>query len=107
MRVPRVWHTSELQPGDVLAGTLMQRGKVTIDVSIESGAFQGQPLELGEWRRVHIDCGILRRWIERDNPQVGDKVVLSFLGRTGENGRGGHGEYDYACGIFRPAPAPY
>jgi hypothetical protein len=104
MRVPRAQHSHDLAPGDVLAGMVMQLGKVTIDVAVESGIFQGQEIEVGEWRRVHIDCGILRRWIARDNPQVGEKVVLSFLGRTGDNGRGGHGEFDYACGTFREAP---
>jgi hypothetical protein len=101
-RVPRHWTIEELKPGDLLAGKVVQRGRSTLDVQVEVGTLAGEPLEPGEWRRVSLaGVGILRAWVKRDEPDVGDNVVIKYLGRVGGGARP---KLDFACGVSRPAP---
>jgi hypothetical protein len=63
-------------------------------------------LEPGEWRKVEYDkAAVVRRFVERDDPQPGDRVVIRYLGHTGVAGRGVR--YDFAAGVAREEPAPW
>jgi hypothetical protein len=107
VRVPKHWQVEDLAADDLLAGPVVERTRWTLTVSVEAGTLNGEPLEAGSWWRVPIRVGVLARWDERDQPSVGDKVALKYLGRTG----GGKVQrIDFACGLHRavePAPEPW
>jgi hypothetical protein len=103
VRVAVSWEPTT--PGDLLAGKVVARSKQALTVAVESGTLDGEPLEVGAWRRLRLNnVGVLAQWAARDAPDVGDRVAVKFLGRDG--GDSGT-RIDYACGTFREAAQPW
>lgn len=101
VRVPHDWQTRDLRPDDLVAGKIVERTEHGLTVSVEAGTLGGQQLQPGEWRRVNLHrVSVLTAWDERDNPQVGDRVAIRFLGHSDT------GRVEYAAGVARAEPKP-
>jgi hypothetical protein len=73
--------TEDFQPDDMLAGKLVEIGKSSFVLAIETGTFNGEPLEPGEWRRVYWrHVGVLQRWMRDAKPVEGERVALQYQG---------------------------
>ena len=97
MRIAKSWALEDLEPGDFLAGTVVQLTGVSITIAIEAGSHAGEALEPGEWRRVRL-ASLLKSWIKRDGVEIGEQVAISFRGRVGGNE---NEAWDLAAGVFR------
>lgn len=105
-RVPHPWPYRELVDDDLLAGTVVELGKSSLVVAVESGTLAGENLEVGEWRRVNVEhAAILRKFMREATPQVGEKVALRFRGVGGTPLKPQH---LFDCGVFRqPVVSPW
>lgn len=96
VRVPTKWEP--VTAGDLLAGTVAERTRHTLTVVVEQATIGGEEIPAGEWRCVRLDrAGVLRKWDRRDEPAVGQKVAIQFLGTRGT----AHGSLrkNYAAGV--------
>jgi hypothetical protein len=104
MRIAKPWPREKLRPEDFIAGTVTERTQSKLVLALEAGTLAGEELEPGDWRRVHLS-GVLVSWVECDEPVVGEKVVIRYLGRFG---LGDKPTFDFACAVHRePPPAPW
>lgn len=100
----------EPQPGDLLAGEVVDlressRGAhgahVVLVVRVETGSSGGEPVPPGEWMAVECVPAVLRAWIARDKPVVGDRIAVQLRGRN-------RSRLDYVAGAHRePVPADW
>lgn len=91
--------------GDTWAGGIRERTENTLTISIEYGIEDGEPIGEGEWKRIDLRrYRILAAWDRRDQPAVGERVAVRYLGKCGPNGW----RHDFAAGVHRavePEPA--
>jgi hypothetical protein len=83
--------------GDVVCGVVVARRELrdrynhpydSLIVKVVAGTLKGERIPEGDWAAVACGPVVLRDWIERDNPQLGDKVTVFYGGRDeGQNGR--------------------
>lgn len=97
-RVASPWPIEQLQPDDLLAGCVTVATPGQLVVSVEAGKYRGQELEPGSWWRVRTHgIGVLQRWRKRDDPQVGDRVVVRFRGHERNQA------FRFDCGVAQDA----
>lgn len=102
----RFAHLWTPEPGDMLAGTVTERGEsmsrwglaTYLSVKVEVGTLAGQPLAPGSWYRVYAAPAVLKRWLERDQPQIGDRVALRYWGLLVTGDRRAH---KFECGCVK------
>ena len=98
VRKPELWRPA---PGDVIAGEIVEEREATVNmrpcvqlvVRVEAGSQAGKPLEAGAWRQVNC-TGLLRRWVAKDAPKVGERVAVECRGSSGR-------WYEYVAGVYR------
>ena len=99
-RLPHAW---EPEPGDELAGEVVElheasRGRhgksIVVTIRAETGSLRGEPVFPGDWYAVDCYPTVLRRWVARDKPAVGDKAAAKLRGKR-------RGALDYIAGVYR------
>jgi hypothetical protein len=90
-------------PGDHIAGEVVRiregshgsgRPYKRLTLRVQTGTELEEPVPIGEWRTVSCLASVLREWVDRDQPQVGDRVAVMLRGKT-------HGHLDYIAGVHR------
>lgn len=80
------------KPGDVVAGEVVTRftsrptkfrpeGCPVLVLRVEAGTLAGEPLEAGAWAQVWCGTQTLHDFVNRESPQVGDKIAVRFHGK--------------------------
>jgi hypothetical protein len=91
-RTPEIWTPSSR--GDVVAGRVVAVGKTAptrftrggadyIDIRVGYASSCGRQVHKGEWVRVICDKQQLAQMFVEDQPKVGDRVAVEWLGKQG------------------------
>lgn len=99
--------------GDAIVAKVLERGELAgkygtserliVEVAAESTE-GGKPLPVGEKRSIACSTAMLIDWVEVDDPQPGDTVMLYFHDRVQGQG-GGQPWHDIRAKVIERAPA--
>lgn len=98
-RKPYPWR---FEPGDALAGELVEVREVSsgnsrckqLTIRVEGGSQSGEPLTPGDWLTLRVTGSVLRHWMEREQPQIGDRVAIECRGKSSRHA-------EFVAGVHR------
>lgn len=95
--------------GDWICGEVVELGRVpsrfgdpkpVMTIRVEAGTQRGAAVEPCSWATIALSHTWLARWVDREDPHVGEKVAIEYAGRV--HSPSGSYRHEYVCGVERP-----